>query len=139
MSIIRQERGLPPSLLDVFLVILMLFIMLSALASVAEREAKEMSLPPIDLAAIKDGGQTSPGLTRTKPVTITVAPGPQFFLDAAKMDFDQLKNHLSKNRIPEVELRGDSQVPYGQIMRVLRLCRETGNTRVAITYKADQN
>ena len=133
---LRKDRGLPASLLDVILVVLLLFILLSSLATVAEQESKEKSLPPIDLATMQDSKNEAAGLSSHKPLVISVAAGPVFHLDAKPVEFNEIQNYLQTSRPGEVEIRGDVHVPYGEITRILKICRETGNSRISLTYKA---
>lgn len=132
---LRKDRGLPASLLDVILVVLLLFILLSSLATVAEQESKEKSLPPIDLATMQDSKDEVAGLSSHKPLVISVAAGPVFHLDSKSMALDEIEDHLRTSRPGEVEIRGDTRVPYGEITRILKICRETGNSRISLTYK----
>lgn len=135
---LRKERGLPASLMDVILVILLLFMMLASLANVAEQEGKERSLPPIELASMQDQTAAGTGLSANKPTTISVAEGPVFFLDNDPLALDELKQRLQRTRSHEIEIRGDARVPYGVVTQVLQLCRETGHARVSLTYKKSE-
>jgi biopolymer transport protein ExbD len=133
--ILRKDRGLPASFLDVILVVLLLFILLSSLVTVAEQESHEKSLPPIDLATMDDGPDATPGLSSHKPLVISVAAGPVFHIDAKPSSFEDIEHHLRNQRPGEVEIRGDVRVPYGEITQILKLCQETGNSRISLTYK----
>lgn len=131
----RRSRGLHPSMLDVAFTLVIMFLLLSTLASTTQREAREKSLPPIDLTALKDQSHQA-GSTSVKSVAVTVSPGPVFYIDSQPVPFKDLAGKVQKLNPPEVELRGDNAVPYGEIAKVLKALTEAGIHNVALTFKS---
>lgn len=134
MKSARRSNGIHPSLLDIAFCLVFEFLLLSTLATSTQNEAVERTLPPIKLAEMEQG-EGSTGLTECKTVTITVAPGPVYFLDSERLSLEKLEERLAALRPPMVEIRGDTTVPYGAITTILALCKQNGITSVAITYK----
>jgi len=130
----RKTRGLHPSMLDVAFTLVIMFLLLSTLASTTQREAQEKSLPPIDLTAMQENSSQA-GSTSVKSVSVTVAPGPIFYIDNQKVRFEELSSKIKQLNPPEVELRGDNAVSYGEVARVLKALTEAGVHNVALTFK----
>ena len=97
----------------------------------------ERTLPPITLAEMGKQSE-SVGMTHSKSVPITVGKGPTFYIQSEEMSIDQMKKRLAVLKPPEVEIRGDTAVPYGVITDVLRICQENGISTVALTYKTQK-
>ena len=135
MNYRSSRRGIHPSMLDVAFTLVIMFLLLSTLANTTQQEAKEAALPPIDLTEVQqnDGGV---GSTRIKSLTITVAPGPKYFLDGREIRFSNLGQEIRRRNPPEVELRADNSVPYGEVAKVLKTCTEIGIHNVALTFKS---
>ncbi len=131
----RKTRGLHPSMLDVAFTLVIMFLMLSTLANTTQQEAREKSLPPIDLTAFQENSQQL-GSTRVKSVAVTVSPGPVFYVDNQKVPFTELAEKVKGLNPPEVELRGDNTVPYGEIAKALKALTEAGIHNVALTFKS---
>lgn len=131
----QRHKGLPTSMLDLTFVLVFMFLLLSTLANTTQQEAKEKSLPPINLTEM-DRSDESTGSTQIKSMVITVAPGPKFFIDDSEVPMPELQSQIVKRNPPEVELRGDNAVPYGEIAKVLKFCTEAGIHNVALTFKS---
>lgn len=124
-------------MLDVAFTLVIMFLLLSTLASTTQREAQEKSLPPIDLTQVNES--SSPGSTQIKSVAVTVAPGPVFYIDGQKVPFTELGSKIKQLNPPEVELRGDNAVSYGEVAKVLKALTEAGIHNVALTFKSGGN
>ena len=131
----RKANGLPTSFVDITFILVFMFLLLSTLANTTQQEAKERSLPPINLTEMGNPENQS-GSTQVKAMVITVAPGPKFFVDSSELPLSQLQAQLVKRNPPEVELRGDNAVPYGELAKVLKICTEAGIHNVALTFKS---
>ena len=138
-SKVRRLTGIHPSLLDIAFVLVFMFLLLSTLASTTQQEAEERSLPPLKLAEMEDQQEDVSGQTDSKSATVSVQPGPVFFLDDEAVSLEELRETLAQRRPPELEIRGDVRVPYGTITEVLKICRENGISSVALTYKSNSN
>jgi len=136
--IARRSTGIHPSLLDIAFVLVFMFLLLSTLASTTQQEAKERSLPPLKLAEMQDQAGAV-GMTQAKVATISVQDGPAFFLDDEEMSLSDLREALILRHPPEVEIRGDIRVPYGDITEILKICQKNGINSVALTYKNSGN
>lgn len=135
---LHRSSGMHPSLLDVMCCLVFIFLLTSLLAATSQREASERTLPPIDLAEMEDsiGAEKK---DESDIIVVTVRKGPEYLVNDTPLDIDQIPGILSERRPDEVEIRGDNTVAYGHIMDIMRLCRQAGIDRVALTYKIKEN
>jgi biopolymer transport protein ExbD len=130
----RRFTGVHPSLVDVMLSLVFMYMLTSLLVVTYQNEARERTLPPVNLAGMsEDGGARNNN--GTKGVIVSVKPGPSYFVDKRPVSLGVMSTEFSKSQPQEVEVRGDEAVPYGTVMNVMRVCREAGISRIALTYK----
>jgi len=129
----RKKKGMPPQIMEVAFVLTFMFLILSTLATTTQQESKEKMLPDIDLGSLKD--QKSEGSSSLKTVVISVRKGPTFFIDNEEIEFKKITEILRQRNPPSVQLRGDQNVPYGEITAVIGACMEAGIYNVALGYK----
>ncbi|MFA7158580.1 MAG: biopolymer transporter ExbD [Kiritimatiellia bacterium] len=130
---LRRPYGIHPTLLDVVCCLVFIYMLTSLLAVSSRQEARERTLPPVNLSEMEEAAGL--GNQATNSLIVTVKPGPEYLIDDAALGLDQVPRRLAEQRPAEVEIRGDEAVNYGDIMAVLRLCRKAGIDRVALTYK----
>lgn len=133
----RQTSGMHPSLLDVMCCLVFIFLLTSLLAASSQQEAREKTLPPVDLTEMPD----EPGSNENrqeKVAVVTVKQGPVYLIDNDEINAEELGARLGVSHIEEVDIRGDNGVPYGYIMNVMRICRESRIDKVALTYSAKE-
>jgi biopolymer transport protein ExbD len=133
----RQFAAIHPSLVDVMCCLVILYLLTSLLAATSSQEAREKTLPSVNLAGLTDHGSPATD-SRAQGVVVSVQPGPAYYLDERPVPLAAMAAEFSKSRPPEVEVRGDEAVPYGTVMNVMRICREAGISRVALTYKIQE-
>lgn len=117
----------PINLIDV-MVVLVIFLM--AVTSFQEEQAVKVNLPDQVDAELLSGPK--------KIAVVNVKMG-GLFLDDKQVSTEQLFQQLSelKNQLgPDVpvSVRGDQEIPYGEVARVVRICKETGFNSVNIVY-----
>jgi len=134
MTETRKKTGMPPTLIDIVFCLLIMFLLPAVLASTTTREARERTLPPIALAEMRDSDKST-GMTSTRVVAITVAPGPTFFVDNEEVSYNALEQRLAALGAVDVEIRGDTGVLYGVITEILSICQANGISSVSLAYK----
>lgn len=130
---VRRPAGVHPSLVDIMCCLVILFLLTSLLAATTSQEARERTLPPVQLAGLDPTGAAVSG--NPKPLVITAAPGPRFFLAETPVPLADLPRALAERSPGEVEVRGDESLPYGTILGVMRACERAGISRVALAYQ----
>jgi biopolymer transport protein TolR len=115
---------------DVMLVLLIVFMVTAPLLTVGV---------PVDLPK----SQASPISEDTEPLVITVDREGTIYIQETEVPFDNLVTRLNAitDRKPETRIfvRGDREIAYGQIMRVMGRLNGAGFEKVAlITAQDDQ-
>ena len=116
-------------MVDVMLVLLVVFMVAAPLMTVGV---------PIDLPQT----QAKQLNTEQKPVSITVTPEGEIFLQDQKVELDQLVEQIAvvaPNGIEErIFLRGDQSSNYGEVMRVMGVLSAAGYTKIGLITAQDQ-
>ncbi len=117
---------------DVMLVLLVVFMVTAPLLTAGVK----VDLPKADAQAIKDDDN--------KPMTISLTKAGGIFIGESSVNRDKLVATLQAmtNNDPErrIFLRGDSGLPYGQIMDILGILNNAGFNKVAlITQPSDKS
>ncbi len=115
-------------LIDVVMCLIIFYLIVGQLASA---RLEEVSLP-----STRSGVETRPG----EGLVINILPGPKVFLGVEPLSVAELTQALKARAGggPEVQLRADKSLAYGDVQPVLRACREAGLTKVRlVTQKAD--
>lgn len=136
MSFGRLERREPPKpmgeinmtpLIDVMLVLLVIFIIAAPLMS----SSLKLDLPKAEATAPQQG-----------PAAIQVAIDPEgrYYLDEQPQDAAALKRRLSElgreRPDPELQLRADRHVPYGQVAELIGWAQAAGIQRIAFSAES---
>ena len=135
LRISRRFHGVHPSLVDVMLALIFMY-MLSSLMVAAYQGARqqERSLPPVHLAELPDAnGAANPSAPRA--TVVTVGKEANYAVDDTPVPLERLEQMFKSRPPQEVEVRGDEAVNYGAVMNVMRVCRHAGISRVALVYK----
>ena len=132
----RRRKGMPPQIMEVAFVLTFMFLILSTLATTTQQESKEKLLPDIDLGSMKE--EQSGGSSSLKEAVISVSAGSVFYIDNEEVALDQLAEMLKKRNPPGIQLRGDQNVPYGEITKVIGICMEAGIRNIALGYKSGE-
>ena len=133
----RRFTGVHPCLVDVMLSLVFMNMLTSLLVVTYQNEARERTLPPVNLAGMTESGVAGNNPAE-KSVIVSVKPGPTYYVDERPIAFGAMPAELSKSKPQEVEVRGDEAVLYGTVMNVMRVCREAGVSRIALTYKLQE-
>ncbi len=125
---VMSEINVTP-LVDVMLVLLIIFMVSAPLLTVGV---------PIDLPQTQ-----APSLNEEKePLTITVNNNGEIFLQETKVAIDDIVprlNAITKQGYEErVYVRGDRNVNYGQVMKVMGTISAAGFRRVALVTEVEQ-
>jgi TolR protein len=120
--------------IDVMLVLLIIFMITSPLLT----QSVEVELP-----AVKEANNVIP--TQTKFVIVTIDAEGQLFLDEDKnvLTMEELLSRVTALMrfapYSQVLVRGDSQIAYGKIVKVMSLLREAGVYKVGLLTKPLQS
>ncbi|MFC5066433.1 protein TolR [Flaviflagellibacter deserti] len=125
---VMSEINVTP-LVDVMLVLLIIFMVSAPLLTVGV---------PIDLPQTQ-----APSLNEEKePLTITVNNNGEIFLQETKVAIDDIVprlNAITKQGYEErIYVRGDRNVNYGQVMKVMGTISAAGFRRVALVTEVEQ-
>lgn len=108
---------------DVMLVLLIIFMVTAPMLTVGV---------PVDLPK----SEAPPLQSSEDPLTITVKADGTLFLQESSVDLESLVPRLSTiagiNPETRIFVRGDKNVPYGQIMAVMGLVSSAGYSKVAL-------
>jgi biopolymer transport protein TolR len=116
-------------LVDVMLVLLIVFMVAAPLLTVGV---------PIDLPQTKAKELN----TESKPVSVTVTPAGEIFLQDQKVELDALVEQIgavAPNGTEErIFVRGDQSANYGEVMRVMGVLSAAGYTKIGLITAQDQ-
>ncbi|MGJ3242184.1 MAG: ExbD/TolR family protein [Opitutales bacterium] len=130
----RRQRGLHPTIIEVAFVLMFLFLILSTLASITTSEARERSLPDLNLAELEEPGQDR-GQTSLESLIISVGADGAVYLDDQPLSAGDLVAELENRRPPRVEVRGDVEATYGDVLQVFRACHAAGVRNLSLTFE----
>jgi biopolymer transport protein TolR len=125
---VMSEINVTP-LVDVMLVLLIIFMVSAPLLTVGV---------PIDLPESKAGALNE----EKEPLTISVNNQGEIFLQDTKISLDDLVPRLNaitnQGYEERIYVRGDRNVNYGQVMRVMGTISSAGFRRVALVTEVEQ-
>ena len=102
------------SMTDIVFLLLIFFMLTSTLVTVSA----------IDVVLPKAGGKTE----NKSSVAVTITNGSQFYIDKRKINASQLENELlnrvGADRKRTVVIRGDQNVPYKNVMKVIDIANK---------------
>lgn len=102
------------SMTDIVFLLLIFFMLTSTLVTVSA----------IDVVLPKAGGKTE----NKSSVAVTITNGSQFYIDQRKVNASQLENELlnrvGADRKRTVVIRGDQNVPYKNVMKVIDIANK---------------
>ena len=102
------------SMTDIVFLLLIFFMLTSTLVTVSA----------IDVVLPKASGKTE----NKSSVTVTITNGSQFYIDKRKVNASQLENELlnrvGADRKRTVVIRGDQNVPYKNVMKVIDIANK---------------
>ena len=114
-------------MVDVMLVLLVIFILTAPLMA----SSIKLDLPKTDAAKASEA---------PKFVTLVVDKSGQIFLDDKPIALEALKTSLTqtavKNPDTEVQLRADTEVPYGKVVEVMGAAQKAGLNRIGFVADA---
>ncbi|MCG8423265.1 MAG: biopolymer transporter ExbD [Proteobacteria bacterium] len=129
-------------LTDVFLVLLIIFIVSAAAALQHEKEKRELAEQ--EIAEEKRSGlkiNLPSGTARevdptAKSIIVTILPNGQIFVNDTEVDEKQLDNifrsAFSRNKNTQVVLKADAGVHHGRVVGVMEKAKRIGLTKLAI-------
>lgn len=121
-SAVMSEINVTP-MVDVMLVLLIIFMVAAPLLVAGV----QVDLPEVKAKAVE--GQD-------EPLSISVNQKGEVFINDSKIKIEQLVPKLEaitkQNKEARIFVRGDKEVDYGQVMRVLATLTEAGYVKVAL-------
>ena len=138
----KRRRGVPVAFVDVILVLLMVYMtqteFIKTTTDSSESASSEMTLPPVDLSAIKESNDVALDGSRSNLVVVSLTTGGngiQWAYGEEQIDANQMKARLTSEMPSEVCLRIDEDVTHGETMQVVDLCREAGVNNVSFAFR----
>jgi len=125
---------IPTAVMDLFVCLLIVFIVSAMAESGYYSDVQEQVLPPIDLTAM-EASSGSAGLTENEYLSVSISARDEFFIEEQKVSFDDLGRQVRAAAPREVCLRVDDNVPHGTVMRVIRELTEHDVTVVSFAFK----
>jgi biopolymer transport protein ExbD len=128
MQFTTHKRRGPPnviivSLIDVLIVVL-IFLMVTT--TFKQQPALKLVLPK--------SNQPQAGATTDKQVSVTVAKGGMLYFNKDPLTYDKLKQRLKQEAAAHpdmtLDIRGDTDAPWGQIVKVRDAAKEANITVV---------
>jgi biopolymer transport protein ExbD len=117
----RKPEVIIVSLIDIFAILLIFMVMTTQF-----KEAQPnitIKLPESKTAVVADK-------TAAKPVVLSIGENEDIFLDAKRLAFEELKPAISdlmkQTPPPTLALNADKKAPFGAIIRVLDVLKESG-------------
>jgi biopolymer transport protein ExbD len=116
----RKPEIIIVSLIDIFAILLIFMVMTTQFKE--ERPQVTIKLPESKTAVVADKAPAT--------VILTVSADEQIFLDAKKIEIDELKGAvlelLQRTPPPALALNADNKVPFGMIIRVTDALKQAG-------------
>ena len=150
----RRDEGEPniiaeinvTPLTDVFLVLLIIFMVGASIAVDAQRDSTtgepQASDPAERGLQIHTPEGTGDESIIRKDVVVAVLPDGGIFVDGESVPRDQLAAKLGeaakRSATARVVVRGDEAAPYKTVMDVINVAESAGLTRVALSTRQDQ-
>jgi biopolymer transport protein ExbD len=106
---------------DVMLVLLVIFMVTAPMFS----QGLPVSLPEA----------AAPALVSEKPLVISISKEQDIYLGDRAVGLENLKSALTREagaKAPEVLLKSDQNVPYGLVVKVMSILKETGVEKLGI-------
>jgi biopolymer transport protein ExbD len=130
-------------LTDVFLVLLIIFMVVASASVEAERSSAESEaserLPDERALRVQTPQGASDGAIMSKNIIVNVLPDGSIDLDGETVTVDTIGSKLNKidaTRSDQVVIRGDKAAQYELIVRVLSAVRTAGFNRVALATRS---
>ena len=132
----KKAFAMPAAFLDVVFLLLLYHIVILQVAKFAE--ATEQTLPPVNLSKMSEDIQA--GNTEQKMTFVTIKSNgnkPTYFFGDREVSFQELQESITRQIPFEVCLRVDKSVPFEEVMRTWRMCREQNIENLSFAYDAD--
>jgi biopolymer transport protein ExbD len=123
---IRKKRQ-PPAIIIVALIDVLIVVMIFLMVSTTFKKTQSV----VKIALPESNQATKSGASESPPLVIVIEPtgGLRFGPDATPVTLDKLKSELqaavAKNPQIKVSLSGDKTAPWGQVLKVLDIVKET--------------
>lgn len=130
------SAGIPAGFTDVAFCLVIFFMVIAICSAVVQNEAREKTLPAIDLDQIAEKVEAGGG-DDSLTVTISVQSGPVYYWDENTLTYEDLVERLEKEQPPLVEIRGDVNARYGDVSKLLARCSEAGIRSVTMTFQTN--
>jgi biopolymer transport protein ExbD len=132
----KARTVIPAGFTDVAFCLVIFFMVIALCSASVKNEAREKTLPPIDLDQLSESAESSMG-AETLTVTLSVQPGPVYYWDEQAIAYPSLVERLKQESPPLVEIRGDVNARYGDVSRLLAQCEESGIRSVTMTFQSN--
>lgn len=129
-------------LTDIFLVLLIIFMVVSSSMVEAEKQSSQSSkgLQSERALQVQTPQGTGDSPLVPKDVVISILPDGTLFVDSDEVTMDGLSDALTavkaRGNITRVVIRGDEAATYDLIMKVIAKCRVAGLTDIALASRA---
>jgi biopolymer transport protein ExbD len=109
------------SLIDIFAILLIFMVMTTQFKD--SQPSVTIKLPESKTAVVAEK-------TESKPVVLSIGEGEEIFLNATKIELDELKpailELMKQTPPPTLALNADKKAPFGTIIQVLDVLKESG-------------
>lgn len=117
----RKPEVIIVSLIDIFAILLIFMVMTTQFKD--DKGSFTIKLPESKTAVVAEKAPA-------KPVVLSIAENEEVFLDSKKIEIDQLKPALTEllkqTPPPVLALNADRKAPFGVIIRVMDVLKESG-------------
>lgn len=117
----RKPEIMIVSLIDIFAILLIFMVMTTQFKE--ERPSVTIKLPESKTAVVAENAPA-------KPVVLSVGENEEIFLNTTKVEIDDLKAAIAElmkqSPPPTLALNADKKAPFGTIIRVLDVLKESG-------------
>jgi biopolymer transport protein ExbD len=117
----RKPEVIIVSLIDIFAILLIFMVMTTQFKE--EQPSVTIKLPESKTAVVAEK-------STAKPVVLSIGENDDLFLNAKKIEMDALKSAIAdlmkQSPPPTLALNADKKAPFGTIIRVLDVLKESG-------------
>ena len=117
----RKPEVIIVSLIDIFAILLIFMVMTTQFKEA--QPSVTIKLPESKTAVVAEKNEA-------KPVVLSIGENEEIFLNANKIAFDELKaaigELMKQTPPPTLALNADKKAPFGMIIRVLDVLKESG-------------
>ncbi|MDR0942730.1 MAG: biopolymer transporter ExbD [Holosporales bacterium] len=118
-------------LVEVMLVLIIIFMITAPMLNVGV---------PVDLPKTKAASLDE---SKAHPIIVSIDKDSQIYIEEAKVTIEELTQKLpiilQNGKSDAVYVRGDKELPYGTVMKIMGIISSTGACKVSLISEADSN